>query len=312
MCGSQNAAGICLKFSLDCLKWLPVIFIVLVLGYSYYAYNVVLCLGFVHNVVEKCIYIAFYHVFLLLLMVTYARTIVEPYKACPQEFHLSSNELYEYVEKTSDPKLAGEYMLNIVRNRHLPIYTRNPEGYPRYCAECVLLKPDRAHHCAACHMCHLKMDHHCVWVNTCVAHHNYKYFVLLLVHGCILCLYIVGTSVKYFIQYWKEFMADSSISHVNLIILFILACVFFLNLLFLGIYHVYLVLFNRTTLEASRPVILASGSDSNAFNVGKYENFRDVFGNNPLTWFLPFGSSRGDGVHWVMRLEHYQSDYQSL
>ena len=33
----------------------------------------------------------------------------------------------------------------------------------RWCKQCQLPKPPRAHHCKSCGKCVLKLDHHCPW-----------------------------------------------------------------------------------------------------------------------------------------------------
>jgi hypothetical protein len=73
----------------------------------------------------------------------------------------------------------------------------------RYCEKCHQVKPDRAHHCSVCGTCVLKMDHHCPWVNNCVSFTNYKFFILFLGYALIYCIYIVLTSLQYFIQFWR-------------------------------------------------------------------------------------------------------------
>lgn len=73
----------------------------------------------------------------------------------------------------------------------------------RFCERCVLIKPDRAHHCSVCGTCVLKMDHHCPWVNNCVGFHNYKFFMLFLAYALLYCMFIVGTTLQYFIRFWK-------------------------------------------------------------------------------------------------------------
>lgn len=56
-------------------------------------------------------------------------------------------------------------------------------------------------------------------------------------------------------------------------------------------YHCYLVCENRTTLEAFRPPTFRGvGPDKYGFHIGRYNNFQEVFGDDPKTWFLPVQS----------------------
>lgn len=73
----------------------------------------------------------------------------------------------------------------------------------RYCEQCYVIKPDRAHHCSVCGTCVLKMDHHCPWVNNCVGFHNYKFFMLFLAYAFLYCTFITATTLEYFVRFWK-------------------------------------------------------------------------------------------------------------
>ena len=66
-----------------------------------------------------------------------------------------------------------------------------------------------------------------------------------------------------------------------------ISCILFISLLSLFVYHCYLIMKNRTTLETFRAPIFATGANKNGFNLGPYENFKQVFGGNPKLWFLP-------------------------
>jgi len=45
----------------------------------------------------------------------------------------------------------------------------------------------------------------------------------------------------------------------------------------------------------------------NPYDVGGYANWKQVFGENPLIWFLPIQSSQGTGCHFPIR-EDYDRD----
>ena len=58
------------------------------------------------------------------------------------------------------------------------------------CDRCEMPKPPRSHHCSICGKCVLKMDHHCPWINNCVGHGNYRYFVSFLLYVSLATSYI--------------------------------------------------------------------------------------------------------------------------
>jgi len=87
---------------------------------------------------------------------------------------------------------------------------------------------------------------------------------------------------------------------------------FALSVASLFVYHLYLVSRNRTTLEAFRaPTFRESpGPDKDAFHLGSYNNFQEVFGDKILLWFLPISTNLGDGIVFPQR-GHMNDDEES-
>lgn len=87
---------------------------------------------------------------------------------------------------------------------------------------------------------------------------------------------------------------------------------FGVSLISLFCYHCYLVVENRSTLgnylisalnqiltnifdynffpESFRPPIFRTGPDKHGFSLGRFNNFQEVFGEDPKTWFIPIGT----------------------
>jgi hypothetical protein len=86
------------------------------------------------------------------------------------------------------------------------------------------------------------------------------------------------------------------------------------GVMFLYFYHVYLLLNNRSTLEAFRPPLMTYGPDRNAFNLGKRENLNQLFGRNKLFWFVPIFTTEGSGLTYDLRpqLSHDEEARQEL
>ncbi|XP_063314126.1 palmitoyltransferase ZDHHC2 isoform X1 [Pelobates fuscus] len=318
-----------------CLYWIPVLFISIIVCWSYYAYVIQLCIVSMENIGEKVLCLLAYHFFVLLFVWSYWKTIFTSPMNPTKEFHLSYADK-ELLER--EPR--GESQQEVLRRlaKDLPVYTRTMSGAIRYCDRCQLVKPDRCHHCSVCDKCILKMDHHCPWVNNCVGFSNYKFFLLFLAYSLLYCLFIVATDLQYFIKFWTmtlELSAvgnetqsnvhhnrtqitqelstvhseiQSSVQHnetqnglpdtqakFHIMFLFFAAAMFSVSLSSLFGYHCWLVCKNRSTLEAFRAPVFRHGTDKNGFSLGFSKNLRQIFGDEKKFWLLPVFTSQGDG-----------------
>ena len=243
-----------------------------------------------------------YHAVGLLFALSFAKTIKTPPGRVPPSFRLTDDQ----VDSLSAAKSEAEWkeMLERMANDAPgPVRQRSVQGAARFCEVCRVIKPDRAHHCSVCECCVLKMDHHCPWVNNCVGYANYKFFYLFLVYAYTYCLILIGSMAKYVVALiiGLEDVTNSEIVSYHLLFIFVIAALFFLFLSSLFWYHTFLLLRNRTTLEQFRAPVFTYGADDSAFDMGKAENFKQVFGDRPLGWFVPWDTTKGNGLTFPMR-----------
>ncbi|KAI1887622.1 hypothetical protein AGOR_G00192210 [Albula goreensis] len=298
-------SGSCMKRTCQrVLHWIPVLFISVIVAWSYYAYVFQLCIESIEDMGEKVATLLAYHVIFILFTWSYMKTIFTAPMTPQKEFHLSHADR-EQLEREGRGEAHQEILKRLAKD--LPIYTRTMSGGIRYCDRCQLLKPDRSHHCSVCDKCILKMDHHCPWVNNCVGFSNYKFFVLFLGYSVLYCMFITATDVRYFILFWTvggsihknilkfvDGLPDTQ-AKFHIMFLFFAASMFSVSLFSLFGYHCWLVCKNRSTLEAFRAPAFRHGTDKNGFSLGLSKNIRQVFGDEKKYWLLPVFTSLGDG-----------------
>ena len=174
----------------------------------------------------------------------------------------------------------------------------------RYCLICNAFKPERSHHCSVCNKCVLNMDHHCPWVDNCIGFYNRKYFMQLLFFVVTLTIY-VDISELYFIidmciKLFKKHFKYSELFHVGLVVICYAAVFVFSIIISMFLkFHIKLVFDNSTTIES---LDTEHKKDNEKFNIGKRQNWEQVFGSEPLFWFFPIPTKRGrpegDGLTW--------------
>ena len=172
-------------------------------------------------------------------------------------------------------------------NVYLDIYKNVDITKMTFCASCLRLKVERSHHCKQCQKCILKMDHHCPWLANCIGFYNLKYFLLLQFYGILSCLIflftfwevIVGYNLSYdatIVQCW--YTISVYLFNIGLFAFLIWLCMINWKNLFLG----------QTVIENSERQRFPSTKSVNIYDMGPYRNFTNVFGRNPLLWFIPF------------------------
>ncbi|CAN7945531.1 unnamed protein product [Ixodes hexagonus] len=291
------------QLSSDVINWMPVLFGILLLCWTYFAYVIVFCFEVVHTDIERIVYAVGFHVCCFMFVWAYIQTIITPLPIVPHYFEVNDND-YRMLDQTSNYEAQKGFLEVLGQNRG--ILTRAVDGSVRYCAACRLVKPDRCHHCSSCRKCVPKMDHHCPWFNNCVCFSTYKFFLLTLFYLIVMSVFVAATIVSYIRQTWDN-VGDRFASTFHLTILVVLG---FAIVIILGSFlnfHLMMVCRNETTLEGLRGPKFSNPNDS--FDIGCYNNFVEVFGRNRLLWLVPVFTSLGDGCRFPTRLHPNRNVY---
>lgn len=178
------------------------------------------------------------------------------------------------------------------------------DGRYRFCIHCNIFKPDRTHHCSSCRECVLQMDHHCPFTgNCCVGLLNRKFFILFLYYATLSCFLVASLTPYTLIQHVLTF--DVSVTpwsitwSVFLLMGYILCLLHAIALTPFSIFHTYLVLKNRTTIENQEPRQPSHLDVLRRTDRSPLENWNATFGPNPCLWFVPVSYGRHpDPMQW--------------
>ncbi|XP_038046486.1 probable palmitoyltransferase ZDHHC24 [Patiria miniata] len=180
-----------------------------------------------------------------------------------------------------------------------------------YCHRCQKNSPPRSYHCNECGLCVLKRDHHCVFMGCCIGYANQRYYLMCIMHICILTIYAnylnMDLAVKCISENFNLLTLIASFTPVlawiygvtQPVSFFIafqsITCLYcFLIFTVLFLYHLHIVLRGQTTHEFRR-------LDDRSYDLGWMQNIRDVLGTRwYLVWISPLITSPlpGDGVHF--------------
>merc|ERR1719320_115582 len=130
----------------------------------------------------------------------------------------------------------------------------------KFCNTCQIFRPPRSFHCPICDNCVERFDHHCPWIGTCIGSRNYGYFSSFIWITETLCVFVIVHSLLLLFRVAAEF--NDSDNWVNAkfamrqqpIAVFMVTFVFVAIWFPLGLcmFHIYLVVLNKTTNEELR------------------------------------------------------------
>lgn len=198
----------------------------------------------------------------------------------------------------------------------------------RYCSKCDCWKPDRTHHCSKSGKCILKMDHYCPWFSICIGFFNYKFFVQFLCYTSVYCWVLCGVTFKILYDIFATDKYQEEYISINLILLCVLSLTFGISLSLFSLFSLYMVSKNTTTIEFQEQRWNYRGVDrynyefdangkqkklSNIFDLGRSQNFKEVFGDGWLSWLLPISvterianSGFKNGINFPINEEVYK------
>uniref|UniRef100_A0A453FWX0 S-acyltransferase n=1 Tax=Aegilops tauschii subsp. strangulata TaxID=200361 RepID=A0A453FWX0_AEGTS len=185
---------------------------------------------------------------------------------------------------TRDPGRVPPAFVPDVEDAETPLHEiKRKGGDLRYCQKCSHYKPPRAHHCRVCKRCILKMDHHCIWINNCVGHENYKIFLVFVLYAATASFYSLALMIGGALHSVpKDEQSGIDSPRKSLVICGVFVCVMTLALSILLVWHVYLILHNKTTIEyheGVRAMWLAEKAGNlyhHPYDLGVYHNIVSV------------------------------------
>eukprot|EP00866_Antonospora_locustae_P002253 jgi/Antlo1/2253/409 len=270
--------------------------------YTYFVFVGLLCIDQerIDSVYFIIIFIV-YHVLLGISLIMYLRIQSSDDISTKDLFPKARLETRDTLDTTNcNPFFASEMIEKITKNL-------------RVCPICDTFKPPRAHHCSKCGKCYLKYDHHCFLLGTCIVFQRYKFFYQFLFYNSILVIFTVYVYIHQILR-----RDNDTIYMVHYIVNVALLGPLIIYYITLLVFHTLLILNNETTVEfyalnsfilgdnshndvfQEGPVINRSNSRNkkylNPYNIGKFKNWCEVFGDNWIEWFLPTYTTKGDGI----------------
>ncbi|KAI9480272.1 MAG: DHHC palmitoyltransferase-domain-containing protein [Benjaminiella poitrasii] len=256
----------------------PVILLGIIFAWSFWAYNVHLCLGLFQegHSIQASFYIFLYHVIFIMCIWSYWTVC----RTSPGYTIELKHEEDRIGLLTSSDKPPDHHLM-------LPITVKR-DGNRRFCQKCRLEKYDRTHHCRLCKRCVLKMDHHCPWINNCVGFHNHKAFYLFLVYATLYCLVLFATTLPALIGQLSNVITVEMTTLIHWVVLVFLSGIFGIFLVPFSLFHTRQLCKNRTTIEYYEKANYRLGRRDvmrskyfNPWDIGTRKNVEQVLGKGP-------------------------------
>lgn len=186
----------------------------------------------------------------------------------------------------------------------------------KFCSTCEANTPPRSFHCDVCQYCVLRRDHHCTFSGSCVGFNNTRYFLALLLHMFLGCLYAAVLNTMFIWNFLSGFSLKTAVMYIFPFVFWILgyldtkttvwsflSVVCTLGGIFVGILlyiHVTQALRNQTTYETNV-------SKEMKYDLGWRRNLVEVLGPHwILVWLWPTIVSKlpGVGIHFMTEAEY--------
>ena len=152
------------------------------------------------------------------------------------------------------------------------------------------------------------MDHHCPWVDNCIGFYNKKFFIQLLFYFFLASFSFCITYIPYSIDIIQLIIKTYGKGNLNVV--FKNFIILLNNIILLGFsildfnflkFHIKLISSNLTTIETLDKELM----ENKKYDMGFKKNFKQVFGDNKILWFLPInlpiGYPTGDGLTWPIK-----------
>lgn len=122
---------------------LPVIFLLLIFGWAYYAYVVAFCVYLIEPVEKKAIYLTLFHVLFIMACITYFAAMCIENERVPGYYRLPIVE-YELLKTANTEDAKNRLLEDFCKVRNISVYTVTNTGGVRYEYTKYLLNLHRA------------------------------------------------------------------------------------------------------------------------------------------------------------------------